>query len=70
MAEHPELTLDKAIIIAWQGEILKKQQAMVRIQQHDAVSVKNVDPTNQTHLRSSTLYTDHTPSRTHPFTKS
>ena len=35
----PELTLDKAISIARQGEMLKKQQQIVKIQQHEAVSV-------------------------------
>ena len=39
----PELMLDKAISIARQGEMLKKQQPTIRIQQHDTVSVKNVD---------------------------
>ena len=40
----PELTLDKAISIAMQGKMLKKQQLTVRIQQHEAVLVENVDP--------------------------
>ena len=43
IAEHlqidPEQTLNKAISIARLGEILKKQQQTVKIQQHEAVSV-------------------------------
>ena len=40
----PELTLDKAISIARQGEMLKKQQPVVRgqQQQHETVSVENI----------------------------
>ena len=49
----PELTLDKAISIARQGEMLKKQQPTVRIQQHDAVSVKNIDAKKQPHTKRS-----------------
>ena len=57
VAEHlqinPELTLDKAISIARQGEMLKKQQPTVRIQQHEAVSVENVDAKKRPHAKRS-----------------
>ena len=49
----PEITLDKAISIARQGEMLKKQQPTVRIQQHEAVSVENVNAKKQPHTKRS-----------------
>ena len=49
----PELTLDKAISIARQGEMLKKQQPTVRIQQHEAVSVENIDAKKRPHIKRS-----------------
>ena len=41
----PELMLDKAISITRQGEMLKKQQSTITIQeqQQEAVSIENVD---------------------------
>ena len=49
----PEITLDKAISIARQGEMLKKQQPTVRIQQHEAVSVENVNAKKRPHTKRS-----------------
>ena len=49
----PKLTLDKVISIARQGEMLKKQQPTVRIQQHEAVSVENVDAKKRPHTKRS-----------------
>ena len=50
----PEVTLDKAISIARQGEMLKKQHPTVRIQQHEALSIENVDAKKRAHtMRSS-----------------
>ena len=48
-----EITLDKAISIARQGEMLKKQQPTVRIQQHEAVSVENVNAKKRPHTKRS-----------------
>ena len=44
--------LDKAISIARQGEMLKKQQPIVRIQQQqEAVSIENVDTKKRLHTK-------------------
>ena len=48
----PKLTLDKAISIARQGEMLKKQQPTVRIQQQqEAVSIENADTKKRPHTK-------------------